>query len=248
MASPVGASLMPPTRKWTVPALLLLCCCGFLSAPAIAAHRMHKEHKAHKPSAHAADSSGRQKGKASVYSRQLAHHRMADGTPLDLESNAAASKTLPLGSKAKVTNLHNEPQRHGTFIHDPLSPFVKGRIIDLTPHTAAELHFRSRGVVAVEVARIVPESENKPAKNPEGSRRAGRVGCSCRAGGARRHRPADLFPPVRLDLPVAVIVPVGADPAGAAMSFPRKRDSRKGANDEAQGVGRPLQLVIPSLS
>ena len=166
MAYPVGASLMPPTRKWTVPALLLLCCCGFLSAPAIAAHRMHKEHKAHKPSAHAADSSGRQKGKASVYSRQLAHHRMADGTPLDLESNAAASKTLPLGSRAKVTNLHNG--RSATVVIRDRGPFVKGRIIDLTPHTAAELHFRSRGVVPVEVALVVAEPVNKPAGNQKG--------------------------------------------------------------------------------
>jgi rare lipoprotein A len=160
---------MPPARRWTVPALLFLCCCGSISTPAAAAHKGHKTHKAHKAHevpAHTPDSSGRQRGKASVYSRQLAHHRMADGTPLDLESNAAASKTLPLGSKARVTNLRNG--RSAVVVIRDRGPFVKGRIIDLTPHTAAELHFRSRGVVAVEVARIVPEPAIKPAKNQRG--------------------------------------------------------------------------------
>jgi len=47
-------------------------------------------------------------------------------------------------------------------------PFVKGRIIDLTPHTAAELRFRSHGVVPVEVALVVAEPVNKPAGNQKG--------------------------------------------------------------------------------
>ena len=157
---------MPPARRWLGPALLILACCGFSSAPAVAAHKAHKAHKTHKTSAHAAESNGRQRGKASVYSRQLAHHRMADGTALDLESNAAASKTLPLGAKAKVTNLRNG--RSAVVVIRDRGPFVKGRIIDLTPHTAAELRFRSHGVVPVEVALVVAEPVNKPAGNRKG--------------------------------------------------------------------------------
>jgi len=149
---------------WAIPALLFVYCCGPLAAvrdsAAAAAHKPHKAHSGtHDPGA-------RQRGKASVYSRQLAHHRMADGTPLDLESNAAASTTLPLGSRAKVTNLRNG--RSAEVVIRDRGPFVKGRIIDLTPHTAAELHFRSHGVVAVEVTPIVPKPKVEAAANPVG--------------------------------------------------------------------------------
>jgi rare lipoprotein A len=149
---------------WTLPALVLLYCCGPLAAgrdsAAAAPHRSHKAHSG------THDPNGKQRGKASVYSRQLGHHRMADGTPLDLESNAAASTTLPLGSRARVTNLRNG--RSAEVVIRDRGPFVKGRIIDLTPHTAAELHFRSRGVVAVEVALIVPKPKVEVATNPVG--------------------------------------------------------------------------------
>ena len=91
---------------------------------------------------------------------------MADGTPLDLNSNAAASKHLPLGSKAKVTNLRNG--RSAVVEIRDRGPFVKGRIIDLTPRTAAELHFKSRGLVMVEVTPIVPKPKIELAENKKG--------------------------------------------------------------------------------
>ena len=91
---------------------------------------------------------------------------MADGTPLDLNSNAAASKHLPLGSKAKVTNLRNG--RSAVVEIRDRGPFVKGRIIDLTPRTAAELHFKSRGLAMVEVTPIVPKPKTEVASNQKG--------------------------------------------------------------------------------
>src|SRR5690349_7148954 len=57
----------------------------------------------------AVDRSGkRQKGKASYYSRKFSGKKMASGKPMNPKANVAASKTLPLGTKAKVTNLENE--------------------------------------------------------------------------------------------------------------------------------------------
>jgi rare lipoprotein A len=41
----------------------------------------------------------------SVYAERFRGRRMADGTRFDPVSNAAASKTLPLGTTAHVTNL-----------------------------------------------------------------------------------------------------------------------------------------------
>src|SRR5688500_15085849 len=52
------------------------------------------------------DLSGKkQVGKASFYARKFAGRKMADGTPMDPQGDNAASKNLPLGTTAKVTNL-----------------------------------------------------------------------------------------------------------------------------------------------
>src|SRR5882757_7118475 len=52
------------------------------------------------------DRSGRkQKGRGSYYANRFANRKMADGNRMIPNSNIAASKTLPLGSVAKVTNL-----------------------------------------------------------------------------------------------------------------------------------------------
>lgn len=175
----------PPSMSWALPALLFLYCCGpFSVAQASSAARAEGRHKA---LSHPHDPNARQRGKASVYSRQLAHRPMADGTPLDLNSNSAASKTLPLGSRARVTNLRNG--RSAEVVIRDRGPFVKGRIIDLTPRTAAELRFRSRGLVMVDVVPIVPRPPHVAALNPIGHvlpAEAGDLGPSLTAGALER--------------------------------------------------------------
>ena len=58
------------------------------------------------PSSKAIDHSGRrQKGQASYYSADFAHRKMADGNSLNPQARIAASKTLPLGTTARVVNL-----------------------------------------------------------------------------------------------------------------------------------------------
>ena len=169
-----------PAMTWAIPALLFLSCCGPVAA-AQASPRTAAGEK-HKTSSHPHDPNAKQRGKASVYSRKLEHQPMADGTPLDLNSNSAASKTLPLGSRARVTNLRNG--RSAEVVIRDRGPFVAGRIIDLTPRTAAELRFRSHGVVAVEVEPIVPKPHGASV-NPIGHVlpiEAGDVGPSLTAG------------------------------------------------------------------
>src|SRR5439155_24000100 len=95
--------------------------------------------EASKP-AHAAklDRSGKtRKGKASYYSRRLAGKIMADGTRLNIRSDSAASRTLPLGTKVKVTNLENG--RTAMARIDDRGPYTRGRIIDVSPATAKRL-------------------------------------------------------------------------------------------------------------
>jgi rare lipoprotein A len=69
------------------------------------------------------------------------------------QSNNAASKTLPLGTTAKVTNLETG-QSAVVTIRDR-GPYIRGRIVDLSPSTAKEIGIdRKKGVAKVEVAPI----------------------------------------------------------------------------------------------
>jgi len=52
------------------------------------------------------DRSGKARiGKASFYARMFAGRKMANGNKMDPQDSNAASRTLPLGTTAKVTNL-----------------------------------------------------------------------------------------------------------------------------------------------
>lgn len=105
------------------------------------------------------DRSGEPKhGKASYYGKEFFGKTMADGTPMDPESNIAASRTLPLGTKAKVTNLENGKSAV-VEIRDR-GPYVDGRIIDVTPKTARKLDMVEEGIVPVEVVPIeIPQRD-----------------------------------------------------------------------------------------
>jgi rare lipoprotein A len=99
------------------------------------------------------DHSGRkEKGRASVYAHRFADRKMADGRPMDPNSNVAASKTLPLGSVAKVTNLNNG--KTAMVKVEDRGPYVKGRVLDLSPKAAANLDMKEKAVVPVEVKPI----------------------------------------------------------------------------------------------
>src|SRR4051812_7049128 len=92
-------------------------------------------------------------GKASIYARKFAGRKMANGERMDPHSNNAASKTLPLGTKARVTNL--ETGRSAVVTIGDRGPFVPGRIVDLSPATAAQIGLTHKdGVAPVEVVPV----------------------------------------------------------------------------------------------
>jgi len=92
-----------------------------------------------------------QTGKASFYSTRYAGKSMADGTPMHLYANNAASLTLPLGTSARVTDL--ETGRSAVVVIRDRGPYVKGRIIDLSPATAHQIGLTAReGLALVRVA------------------------------------------------------------------------------------------------
>jgi len=98
------------------------------------------------------------RGKASFYGKEFYGRIMADGTPMNPHSNVAASRTLPLGTKAVVKNLDNG-KTEVVEIKDR-GPYVAGRIIDLSPKIADSLGMREQGVVPVEVRPLqVPQPD-----------------------------------------------------------------------------------------
>jgi rare lipoprotein A len=117
-----------------------------LAGPANAAHRA--------ASGAQLDRSGHERvGKASFYARRFAGRKMANGKPMNPHRDIAASKTLPLGTKAKVTNL--ETGRSAVVTIEDRGPYVHGRIVDLSPATAAKIGLTPQiGVTTVAVAPI----------------------------------------------------------------------------------------------
>jgi rare lipoprotein A len=105
------------------------------------------------------DHSGRtQKGHGSFYAKGFTNKTMANGKRMNPNSNIAASKTLPLGSVAKVTNLENG--KTATVTIQDRGPYVDGRVVDLAPKVANDLDMKTKGVAPVEVKPVtVPEPD-----------------------------------------------------------------------------------------
>jgi rare lipoprotein A len=101
-----------------------------------------------------ADLSGRNRvGKASFYADRFGGRKMANGQRMDLKGDNAASRTLPLGTTAKVTNLKTGLSTVVTI--QDRGPYVDGRMIDLSPGTAAKIGLtRKEGLTKVEVSPI----------------------------------------------------------------------------------------------
>ncbi|HEX3846501.1 MAG TPA: septal ring lytic transglycosylase RlpA family protein [Steroidobacteraceae bacterium] len=103
-------------------------------------------------------------GTASFYASRFDGRTMADGTPMKPHGNNAASRTLPLGTTAMVTNL--ETGRTAIVTIRDRGPYVGGRIVDLSPGTARKIGLTPRkGLAKVEVAPLevpMPDGTIKP--------------------------------------------------------------------------------------
>ncbi len=104
-------------------------------------------------------SAGRtQLGKASYYGRRFSGRKMADGRRYSPHGIAAASKTLPIGTVAKVTNL--ETNDSAIVQVEDRGPHVPGRIIDVSTRIASELRMKRDGVIEVAVQPIAVPHPN----------------------------------------------------------------------------------------
>jgi rare lipoprotein A len=90
-----------------------------------------------------------QVGKASYYGARHGHPVTASGAPLRAGKMTAASPTLPLGTKAKVTNLETGKSVH-VIINDR-GPYAEGRVLDVSRKAADRLGMKKTGVATVAV-------------------------------------------------------------------------------------------------
>jgi rare lipoprotein A len=94
-------------------------------------------------------------GIASWYDRQSSSDVTAMGTAFHARQMTAASRTLPLPSCVRVTNLKNG--RSIVVLVDDRGPFVSGRIMDMSYGAASRLGMLSRGTTPVHI-QVVPSS------------------------------------------------------------------------------------------
>jgi len=83
---------------------------------------------------------------------------MADGQSMNPQSNVAASKNLPLGTTAKVTNLQNGKSANVKV--EDRGPYAAGRVMDVSPTVADQLDLKKEGTAPVEVKPITVPQPN----------------------------------------------------------------------------------------
>ncbi|WP_313286030.1 septal ring lytic transglycosylase RlpA family protein [Stutzerimonas kunmingensis] len=93
-----------------------------------------------------------QSGKASYYARMHHGQRTANGETHDQNALVAAHRSLPFGTRVRVTNEHNGKQVV-VRINDR-GPFRRGRIIDLSRAAAAQLDMLKTGVIRVRIETL----------------------------------------------------------------------------------------------
>ncbi len=89
-------------------------------------------------------------GAASYYGKRFHGRRTANGESFNMNSMTAAHKTLPFGTKVKVTNRSNG-KSVVVRINDR-GPYVGGRVIDLSRAAAAKIGMLNSGTAKVSIA------------------------------------------------------------------------------------------------
>ena len=91
-----------------------------------------------------------QSGEASWYSTRCnGGTKTASGKKLQNHAATAAHKTLPFGTRVKVTNIKNGKSEVVTI--QDRGPYIKGRVIDVTVGVAERLGFKSNGIAKVKL-------------------------------------------------------------------------------------------------
>lgn len=88
-------------------------------------------------------------GKASYYADKFEGRKTASGAVFHQHKKTGAHRTLPFGTKVKVTNVETG-KKIKVRINDR-GPFVQGRIIDLSRKAAEKIDMIKAGVMQVTI-------------------------------------------------------------------------------------------------
>ena len=88
----------------------------------------------------------------SFYGRELHGQRKANGERFDMNAMTAAHRTLPFGTRLRVTNPRNG---HSVIVRvSDRGPFTRGRGLDVSYAAARQLGFIAQGVARLRVERL----------------------------------------------------------------------------------------------
>jgi rare lipoprotein A len=90
---------------------------------------------------------GSAEGVASYYAGNFIGRKTANGEIFTSMELTAAHKTLPFGTKLKVTN-----RRNGKVVHvrvNDRGPYIRGRMLDLSLAAARDLAFEHQGLTDI---------------------------------------------------------------------------------------------------
>ena len=93
-----------------------------------------------------------EEGLASFYASMLHGRRTASGARYDERAMTAAHRTLPFGTRVRVTELAGG--RSVVVTVNDRGPFVKGRVIDVSREAARRLGMLRSGVAEVRVEKV----------------------------------------------------------------------------------------------
>jgi rare lipoprotein A len=107
-----------------------------------------------------------QYGVASWYGRHWRGRRTASGAFFDDRALTAAHRTLPIGSKVRVTNLSNG--KSVVVMVNDRGPYIRRRLIDLSRAAAEWIGFTHRGLARVKLQVV----ENEGAAGSDSDQKA----------------------------------------------------------------------------
>ncbi len=101
--------------------------------------------------------SAQSSGKASYYSNDLHGRKMSNGERYDRNDFTCAHRTLPFGTRLRVTNTNNGKEVE-VRVTDR-GPYSHGRIVDLSYAAAREIGMIASGVAYIKVEVLPKETE-----------------------------------------------------------------------------------------
>ena len=99
-----------------------------------------------------------QRGVASWYGGKEQGHRTASGEPFNEHQLTAAHRTLPFGTRVKVTNLRNG--RSVVVKIKDRGPAIPNRVIDISKAAAEQLGFTHQGLAPVRIRVVNLQTAN----------------------------------------------------------------------------------------